>query len=156
MLYNEKGPQNGPHFRCADLTDRNFTSTHSNLNRRFKFVHTANVLHLFDVGKQEVFFRNLIFMTEPGGIIWGRQVGLAPNHLAQYRQPLGKGYRFTLKEFRDWCLNIGGWEAADAQFHAQLVEYDEIRGKRLDKNWVLQWRVIVPESRGKEHPYILS
>lgn len=139
MLYNEKGRQNVPHFHCADPTDRNFASTHTNLTGRFKLVHTANMLHLFDVEKQEVFFRNLIFMTEPGGgIIWGRQVGLAPDHLAQHRQPVGKGYRFTMKEFREWCLNIGGWDAADAQFHAQLVEYDEIRRKRLDKNWVLQ------------------
>ncbi|OAL68878.1 hypothetical protein A7D00_7133 [Trichophyton violaceum] len=144
MLYNEA--QQCFKFRHADMLDINFADKYSDLGKKFQFVHTANVLHLFSVKEQDIFFRNLIYLAKPGGIIWGRQVGLAANDHPSFRQPEGKGYRFTILEFRDWCLKIAGWDAATAHFNAQLVEYDEIRAKREDKKWVLQWQLRVPNS----------
>ncbi|KOS20768.1 hypothetical protein ESCO_004370 [Escovopsis weberi] len=149
MLYDEGQTGPKPTFRHADLVDREFPQRHPDLRHRFDLVHSANVIHLFDVEDQDAFFRNLVFLAKPGDTIFGRQVGLAADHPASYRQPEGKGYRFTALEFRDWCLRIGGWDAEGVDgpvFEAQVVQYDEIRLKRADTGWVLQWRVRVPKT----------
>lgn len=147
-LYNEDEESSRLRFRQADMLDPRFTERTSDLQNRFHFVHTANVIHLFNLRDQETFFRNLVHLTKPGGIIWGRQVGLAENtNQSIYKQPEGKGARFTIKEFRDFLLGITGWTSADMQFEAQLVEYDELRVPRVDKNWVLQWSIHIPAGK---------
>jgi hypothetical protein len=144
-LYNEDEETSNLRFRQADILDPKFADRTSDLHNRFHFVHTANVIHLFSLQDQETFFRNLIHLAKPGGVIWGRQVGLAEDdNILAYKQPEGKGARFTLREFRDFVLGITGWILADIQFEAQLVEYDELRAPRLDKKWVLQWSIHVP------------
>ncbi|EZF78364.1 hypothetical protein H105_00617 [Trichophyton soudanense CBS 452.61] len=90
MLYNKA--QQCFKFRHADMLDINFADKYSDLEKKFQFIHTANVLHLFSVKEQDIFFRNLIYLAKPGGIIWGRQVGLAANNHPSFRQPEGKGY----------------------------------------------------------------
>jgi hypothetical protein len=142
ILYDESSKLQ---LRQADMLDPGFKDKTRDLKHKFQFVHTANVIHLFDVVDQKTFFQNLVHLTKPGGIIWGRQVGLADdNNQWLYKQPEGKGARFTIKGFRDFLLDITGWNLADIQFEAQLVEYDELRVKRMDKNWVLQWSIHVP------------
>jgi len=122
-----------------------FAERNRDLEDGIHFVHTANVIHLFDMKGQETFFRNLIYLAKPGGVIWGRQVGLAEDDdISTYRQPDGKGLRFTTNEFREFCLGISGWNPEEARFDAQLVKYDEIRTKRVDKQWALQWSITVP------------
>ncbi|RAQ98581.1 haloacid dehalogenase domain-containing protein hydrolase [Stemphylium lycopersici] len=144
-LYNEDKASSSLQFRQVDMLDPNFKDKTRDLQHQFHFVHTANVIHLFDVGDQKTFFQNLVYLTKPGGIIWGRQVGLAEdNNQSLYKQPEGKGARFTIKEFRDFLRDTTGWILADMQFEAQLVEYDELRVRRMDKNWVLQWSIQVP------------
>lgn len=75
----------------------------------------------------------------------------------KFRQPEGKGMRFTIREFREFCsrmMGTKGWEnegdPEEGGFEARLVRYDEIRDKRVDKQWVLQWRVDVPRNRPRE------
>ena len=146
-LYNEP-PTSKLRFRQADMLDPKFAERNTNLQDRFHFVHTTNVIHLFDIKGQETFFRNLIYLAKPRGVIWGRQVGLAEDeNVSAYRQPDGKGLRFTVNEFREFCFGISGWSPEEARFDAQLVKYDEIRAKRVDKQWVLQWSITVPRDK---------
>ncbi|KAJ2903744.1 hypothetical protein MKZ38_009396 [Zalerion maritima] len=137
ILYNESESSPVAQFRQADMLHPEFANTYYDLKDKFQFVHTANVIHLFDIRGQEIFFRNLLYLVKPGGTVWGRQVGLAADHQPEHKQPDGKGYRFTMMEFRDWCLRIANWDVEDVGFEAQLVEYDELRAKREDKRWVL-------------------
>lgn len=115
-----------------------FAEEYPGLIRKFDLVHTANLLHLFDVEAQAIFFHNLVPLAKPGSVIFGRQVGLAPGYPAEYKQPDGKGYRFTVVEFRDWCSRITGWQTDATEFEGQLVQYDDLRAKREDKKWALQ------------------
>jgi cyclopropane fatty-acyl-phospholipid synthase-like methyltransferase len=131
------------------MIDPNFPTRYPDLRHRFYFVHSANVIHLFGVAGQETFFRNLVHLAAPGGTIWGRQVGLAEESEECYRQPDGKGARFTINEFRELALRVGNWDEQDARYEAQLVKYDEIRAQRQDKAWVLQWSVKVPMEKEK-------
>ncbi|KAF4971259.1 hypothetical protein FSARC_1881 [Fusarium sarcochroum] len=144
-LYNENENCSGPRFRQADMLQPKFGNKYGDLIQQFDAVHTSNVLHLFSREEQEVFFQNLILLTKPGGVIWGRQVGLAPKHPLDYRQPDGKGFRFTVAEFRQWCLRVAGWDPVSVNVEAELVEYDDLRTKREDKKWVLQWKIQVPK-----------
>jgi hypothetical protein len=129
------------------MLDPRFPQKNKDLQDAFDFVHTANVLHLFDVNNQEICFRNLVSLVKPRGIIWGRQVGLPDAYKPSYKQPDGKGARFTIAEFRDFCLGIMHWSLADIEFEAQLVKYDELRIPREDGQWVLQWSIRVPERK---------
>lgn len=147
-LYNEDLATTKLHFQQADMINPDFPTKYPDLRDRFQFVHSANVIHLFEVAGQEIFFRNLVHLVAPGDTIWGRQVGLAEEFEEGYRQPVGKGARFTINEFRDLVLDVGNWDEKDAQYEAQLVKYDEIWAQRQDKAWVLQWSVKVPV--GKE------
>ncbi|KAF2630905.1 hypothetical protein BU25DRAFT_455960 [Macroventuria anomochaeta] len=143
-LYNEDKASSGHHFFLANMLDPSFKDKARNLQHRFHFVHTANVIHLFNVEDQKIFFQNLVYLAAPGGTIWGRQVGLAEdNNQSLYKQPAGKGARFTIIGFRNFLLEATGWTLADMQFEAQLVEYHELRVKRMDKNWVLQWSILL-------------
>lgn len=148
-LYNEDLNASKLRFRQADLVDSNFAMKYPELGNRFHFVHSANVIHLFGIAKQEIFFRNLVHLVAPGGTIWGRQVGLTEQFEKGYRQPEGKGARFTINEFRDLALRAGNWDEQEARYEAQLVKYDEIRAQRQDKAWVLQWSVKVPVAKEK-------
>lgn len=122
-----------------------FSDEYSDLIHKFVVVHTANVLHLFDTEQQGIFCKKLALLVKPGSVIWGRQVGLAPGHPPGFRQPEGKGYRFTVVEFRNWCLRIAGWDAESAEFEGQLVEYEDICVKRGDKRWVCNGKSAYPE-----------
>ncbi|KAL9110333.1 MAG: hypothetical protein Q9227_005064 [Pyrenula ochraceoflavens] len=147
-LYNEDGRASKLRFRQEDMLSPKFIDETSDLCNRFDFVHTANVIHLFTPKNQETFFRNLLHLAKPAGTIWGRQVGLADDmNQAIYKHPEGKGSRFTISEFRAFIAGITGWTAEDMRFEAQLVEYDELRIQRVDKKWVLQWSIRVPEGR---------
>lgn len=144
VLYNESRNAAGFRFRQADMLDPKFSETNIDLQDAYHFVHTANVIHLFGLKDQEIFFRNLVYLAKPGGRIWGRQVGLQEDEFqSSYKQPDGKGARFTMKEFRNFCLEITRWSLADINFEAQLVRYEEIRAPRKDKQWVLQWSIQV-------------
>jgi hypothetical protein len=127
------------------MLDPSFKHKTRNLRHCFDFVHTANVIHLFDMNDQKIFLQNLVHLAKPGGTIWGRQVGLAEDkNQSSYKQPAGKGARFTITDFRDFLLEVTGGALEDIQFKAQLVEYHELRMKRVDKNWVLQWSIRTP------------
>jgi hypothetical protein len=120
-------------------------SRNADLNSRFDFVHSANVIHLFAPAQQVCFFTALAFLAKPGGLIWGRQVGLSEDDLVNgYRQPSGKGARFTAAEFKALIYEATGWAEDEAAYEHQLVEYEELRVARQDKRWVLQWSVRVP------------
>lgn len=135
-------------FRQADVLCKNFYNSHSDLESRFDFVHSANVIHLFPHAKQLVFLRALVFLAKPGGLIWGRQVGLTQDeNTARYRQPEGKGARYTLLEFRSLIVEATGWDDNDVSFEGQLSEYEELRVARPDKRWVLQWCLRVPTEK---------
>jgi cyclopropane fatty-acyl-phospholipid synthase-like methyltransferase len=153
-LYNEDPKSSKLRFRQADMLDSNFATKYPDLKNRFHFVHSANVIHLFGVAEQEVFFRNLVHLIKPGGTLWGRQVGLIEEFDASYRQPEGKGARFTVKEFGEMALRVGGWNEGDIQYDAQLVKYDEIRAQRKDKAWVLQWSVKTPAGKEKRMRHV--
>jgi hypothetical protein len=115
---------------------------------QFDFVHSANVIHLFDECHQEQFLRSLAFLVRPGGMIWGRQVGLEDNDLAlPYRQPEGKGARFTMNEFQKLWANATGWDTGGGRFTAKLVEYDELKIPRADKRWSMQWTLRAPAEK---------
>ncbi|KAJ5559812.1 hypothetical protein N7513_002211 [Penicillium frequentans] len=146
-LYNEDLMSTKLRFRKADMTDPKFATKYPELKSRFHFVHSANVIHLFGMAEQEVFFRNLVHLVAPGGTIWGRQVGLIEGFNSGYRQPEGKGARFTINEFREMALRVGDWAEHDVQYEGQLVKYDEIRAQRKDKEWVLQWSIRIPVNK---------
>ena len=148
-LYNQRPQDLGVRFREADVLDPGFFKQCKDLGGQFDFVHSANVIHLFDEIQQEAFAQVLAFLVKPGGTIWGRQVGLeddiddeaATNHL---RQPEGKGKRFTIAQFRRLWLRATGWDAKRLEFEAELVPYDELRDQRVDKRFVLQWSICAP------------
>ncbi|KAE8406592.1 hypothetical protein BDV37DRAFT_58451 [Aspergillus pseudonomiae] len=151
-LYNEDLATTKLRFQQADLVDPSFPSKHAHLHNKFHLVHSANVIHLFGVAEQEIFFRNLIHLVAPGGMIWGRQVGLADDLGVGHHQLEGKGARFTIDEFRKLVLRAGGWGETEARYEAQFVKYREIRAAHQYKAWVLQWSVQVPveKERGRE------
>ena len=145
ILYNEDSVSQGFEFRCADVLAKNFCSQHADLNSRFDFVHSANVIHLFAPAQQICFLKALVFRAKPGGLIWGRQVGLSEDDLInEYRQPSGKGARFTAVEFKTLIYEATSWAEDEMVYEHRLVEYEELRMARQDKHWVLQWSVRVP------------
>ncbi|KAJ5415511.1 hypothetical protein N7465_004206 [Penicillium sp. CMV-2018d] len=148
-LYNEDLSTTKLRFHKADLVDPKFPSKFPELKDRFYFVHSANVIHLFGFGEQEIFFRNLVHLVKPAGTIWGRQVGLNEDDEERYKQPEGKGARFTISDFREMALQAGNWREQDVRYEARLVKYDDIRVKRKDKAWVLQWLLKVPVDKWK-------
>lgn len=115
-LYNQAESSFGVRFRKADVLDPHFYDNSSDLACRFDFVHTANVIHLYDEAQQEVFLRALAFLVKPGGLIWGRQVGIDEGSTNQHRHPEGKGARFTVNQFRQLWLAATGWNGTSAQF----------------------------------------
>ncbi len=83
---------------CWDLT---FFDECSDLGDAFDFVHTANVIHLYDEAHQKLFLRALAFLVKPDGIVWGRQIGIDKDKsMSRYQQPEGKAVRFTVNQFR--------------------------------------------------------
>jgi len=143
-LYNQARYDFGAQFREADVLHPRFFEECSDLAGRFDFVHTANVIHLYDEAQQEAFLRTLSFLVKPGGLIWGRQVGIDEDSTDQYQQPEGKGARFTVNEFRLLWLTATGWDSALTYFKAILVPYDELRSPRADKRLSMQWSVRAP------------
>ena len=145
-LYNQARYGFGVQFREANVLGPQFYEKCSDLAGRFDFVHTANVIHLYGEAQQEAFLLALGFLVKPGGLIWGRQVGIAEDFKSnkQYRQPDGKGARFTVNEFRLLWLRATGWDSASIHFEASLVPYDELRSPRADKRWSMQWSVRAP------------
>ena len=95
VLYNQLGWSLGARFRQADVLGLHFFDKCSDLANAFDFVHTANVIHLYDEAHQESFLRALAFLVKPSGMIWGRQVGIDEDEsMSGYRHPDGKGVRF--------------------------------------------------------------
>ena len=74
-------------------------------------------------------------------MIWGCQVGLEDKSPNQYRQPEGKGTRFTVSQFQQLWLRSTGWEASMVDFGAALVPYNDLRVAREDKSWSMQWSI---------------
>ena len=135
----------GVRFRQADVLSPHFFDKCSDLRDAFDFVHTANVIHLYDEAHQESFLRALAFLVKPGGVIWGRQVGIDEDEsMSRYRQPEGKGVRFTVNQFRQLWSQATGWDTAQAQFEAMLTSYDELRTPRVDKRFSMQWIIRAP------------
>ncbi len=132
--------------RYADVLAESFFVENTDLSSRFDFVHSANVIHLYGEEQQISFFKALAFMVKPGGLIWGRQVGLSKDDelREEHRQPSGKGARFTGAEFKTLILQATGWPEAAIMYEHQTVLYEELRQARADKQWVLQWSVRVP------------
>ena len=131
------------------MLDPGFFLKFKDLAGQFDFVHSANVIHLFQEPQQEAFAQALAFLIKPGGLIWGRQVGLEADDdgketTDRFRQPEGKGMRFTIVQFRRLWLRATGWHAETLAFEAELVPYDELRERRADKDFVLQWCVRAP------------
>ena len=124
-LYNQRPGKSAVRYRIADVLHPQFQEKCSDLAGQFDFVHTANVIHLFDEHNQERFLQSLAFLVRPEGVVWGRQVGLEDNDMAlYYRQPAGKGARFTVNEFRKLWARVTGWDTTGGRFTAKLVEYD--------------------------------
>lgn len=135
-------------FRQIDVLSKDFYAKNARLESCFDFVHSANVLHLFDPDKQLQFLQVMAFLVKPGGCLWGRQVGLADDEdRTIYRQPSGKGARFSASEFKALVLDATGWAEDDIVYQSQLVEYTELRDARRHKKWVLQWSVRIPLSK---------
>lgn len=131
----------------ADILNPEFCRKHCDLGNSFHFVHTANVLHLFDDSKQFKFLQNLAFLVKPGGVVWGRQVGLQDEAPEHYRQPAGKGSRFTLNGFRKLWQRATGWEMGEGMYMASLVSYSDLRLSRQDKEFSLEWCIRVPREK---------
>jgi len=55
-LYNEDRESNKIRFYQADMLDPHFAQKNIDIQYKFDFVHTANVIHLFDRREQELFF----------------------------------------------------------------------------------------------------
>ena len=145
VLYNQPGWSLGARFRQADVLEPHFFDKRNDLADAFDFVHTANVIHLYDEAHQETFLRALAFLVKPGGIIWGRQVGIDEDEsMSRYRQPEGKGVRFTVNQFRQLWFRATGWDTAQAQFEAMLTPYDELRSSRADKRFSMHWSLRAP------------
>ena len=143
-MYNE-GDTPSIKFKQADALDPLFCACNASLESKFDFVHSANVVHLFQAEGQLAFIRSMAFLAKPGGLMWGCQVGLAngPDG-AKYKQEEGKGTRFTAGEFKELILDATGWREEDIIYRFELVAYNELRVAKPGKNWVLQWSVRVP------------
>ncbi|KAK2763739.1 hypothetical protein FQN54_009355 [Arachnomyces sp. PD_36] len=142
-MYNQSSENIPVRFVEANLLDPNFTTRHDNLRGQFDYVHSANVVHLFDYEGQMTFLRNLAFLAKPGGLLWGRQVGEAEDSPTRSLRIEGKGDRFTPNEFRQmWvdatCSQVAGWES-------RLVKYDELRLAQDYKKYSLEWVMNAPE-----------
>ena len=145
ILYNQPGWSLGARFRQADVLGPHFFDECKDLADAFDFVHTANVVHLYDEAHQESFLRALAFLVKPGGMIWGRQVGLEEDESrSHYRQPEGKGVRFTVNGFRQLWSRATNWDTAQAQFEAILTPYDELRSPQANKRFSMQWSIRAP------------
>ncbi|KAG1808902.1 uncharacterized protein BJ212DRAFT_1467045 [Suillus subaureus] len=144
LMYNE-GDTPSIKFKQTDALDPLFCERNARLESKFDFVHSANVLHLFQTEGQLAFIRSMAFLVKPGGLMWGRQVGLAngPDG-AKYKHEEGKGTRFTAGEFKELILDATGWREEDIVYRSGLVAYSELRIVKPGKNWVLQWSVRVP------------
>ena len=95
--------------------------------------------------EQEAFVRALAFLVKPGGMVWGRQVGLAGDEgSGRWKRPEGKGVRFSVEGFRQLWVRASGWEERKVIFEAVLMPYEELRVKTADKGFVLQWAVRAP------------
>lgn len=144
-MYNDHVRSTVPSFRQADVLAKNFESRNPDLDSKFDFVHSANVIHLFSPDQQLNFLRALVFLAKPGGLLWGRQVGLQEDeNQEKYRQPEGKGARFTVQQFESLISEATGWDRSSFGYEGRLVKYHELRNPRPDKEWVLQWCVQVP------------
>lgn len=149
ILYNDKRAKDTFTLRHADVLAKNFYSRNSDLDSSFDFVHSANVIHLYSPAQHLDFLRALVFLAKPNGLVWVRQVGLQEDEfIREYRQPEGKGARYTVREFQSLIEEATGWEKAEINYEGQMVEYDELRIRRPDKRWVLQWRFRVPAQKG--------
>ena len=149
-LYNDRPEDLGVRFLEIDVLDQDFFQKCKKFAGKFDLVHSANVIHLFDESQQASFIRALAFLVKPGGLVWGRQVGLEdPSddektiHRA-FRQPEGKGVRFTMVQFRQLWLRATGWDPTSIVYDAELVPYEELRVRKDDKRFVLQWSVRAP------------
>ncbi|KAJ8080805.1 hypothetical protein PM082_017640 [Marasmius tenuissimus] len=144
MLYNEYS-KSSFEFREADVLSKDFYRFNPDLESAFDFVHSANVIHLFDAAKQIQFLQVMAFLAKPGGYVWGRQVGLIEDENTEtYRQPSGKGARFTPSEFKSLIVDATGWDEEGIDYQSHMVKYTELRDTRKDKQWVLQWSFRVP------------
>ena len=149
-LYNDRPEDLGVRFLEIDVLDRNFFQKCKEFAGTFDCVHSANVIHLFDESQQESFIRALAFLVKPGGLVWGRQVGLEDpsddeNTIYRaFRQPEGKGVRFTIVQFRQLWLRATGWDSTSVVYDAELVPYEELRVRKDDKRFVLQWCIRAP------------
>ena len=142
----------GARFRQADVLGPDFFEKCSNLGDAFDFFQMANVIHLYDEAHQEWSFLALTFLVKPGGIIWGRQVGIDEDeYMSRYQQPERKAVRFTVNQFRQLWSRATGWDTAQAQFEAMLTSYDELWTPLANKRFSIQWsiRAQLDKTRGK-------
>jgi len=152
LLFNEEGNSPAIKFLQGDALDPKFSLRFTRLESKFDYVHSANVVHLFNELQQIDFIRSLAFLVRPGGVIWGRQVGLADTPSGRkFKHEDGKGTRFTINEFKQLILEATGWNGETVDYKAQLVAYDELRASAPGKRWVLQWSIRVPLDKPKLH-----
>ncbi|KAK4063519.1 uncharacterized protein Triagg1_9396 [Trichoderma aggressivum f. europaeum] len=107
-LYNQNRTDSPTTFVQANILDPDFTRRFSHLKGKFDYVHSANVIHLFDYASQVAFLRALAFLAKPGGLVWGRQVTETEDSPTRSVKLEGKGERFTPVEFmRMWTTATG-------------------------------------------------
>ena len=164
-LYNDRPEALGVRFLEIDVLDRDIFKKCKEFAGTFDFVHSANVIHLFDESQQRSYIQALAFLVKPGGLVWGRQVGLEdPSDHSDdemtshrvFRQPEGKGVRFTIMQFRQLWLSATGWDSTAIVYEAELVPYEELRVQSDDKRFVLQWSVRAPMDLSCGHRQELS
>jgi len=145
-LFNQTPRSFGIRFVQADILSVDFYTRYAHLAGQFDYVHSANVIHLFDADTQHRFAQVLSFLCKPGGIIWGRQVGESDDSATRGLKIEGKGHRFTANEFRRMWLDSTGWDQIDIEFESRLVRYEEMRLLPEYKRNSLEWVVKVPSA----------
>ncbi|KAK3935311.1 S-adenosyl-L-methionine-dependent methyltransferase [Diplogelasinospora grovesii] len=142
-LYNQSPADFPVTFLQADILSPDFPRRFAHLRAQFDYVHSANVVHLFDYEGQLTFLRHLAFLVKPGGLVWGRQVGEADDSPTRSLRLEGKGDRFTPSEFMRMWRDASGL-AGDMDWTSRLVPYDELRLVPDYKKNSLEWAVRMP------------
>lgn len=142
-MYNQTSETFPVRFVEANLIEPNFAGKYAHLRGQFDYVHSANVIHLFNYEEQMTFLRNLAFLAKPGALLFGRQVGEAEDSPTLSLRIEGKGERFTPNQFRQMWVDATGSQADG--WESRLVEYDELRLARDYKKHSLEWMVKAPD-----------
>ncbi|KAH0175016.1 hypothetical protein KCU67_g470, partial [Aureobasidium melanogenum] len=132
----------------ADVLAPNFFERHHHLEGKFDFVHSANVIHLFNREQQLRFIAALAFLVKPGGLVWGRQVGEHDDSPTRGKKIDGKVDRFTPAELMGMWVEATGWSAVSLEYRSRLVAYDELR-HIPDYKLSIEWTIRVGTSRSR-------